>query len=418
MNKGLKSLMYQILYMIVLIGAVLGILGIIGSGVLAAACIASSFTTVNLSFNYMPFGNSVGVNAMIYITIIALLILAEKALFQARIKVRHHTDFDDDGMAKKFNSYDKLSAKEKAEFDRQKLMDTERLIDSATLRKITHAGSKDPEKDMSELIGLTEVKRKMHEMASRMAYEKSRHGKNKKKKNELNEQLSMHMCFIGPPGTGKTTCARIMAGFLYKYGYIKENKCIEVDGNFLKGGYKGETTEKTKLLIQKARNGVLFIDEAYALLENTGDGYGQEAIATIVKEMEDKRGEFVVIFAGYDYEMKVFVNSNPGIFSRIKHYLWFEPYSINDLAKIFRFMAKSEGYDVLPETIIAFKKRMSIEVNQNNFGNARSVRNCLEKAIDKHATNIMDQRISDEYTSILCPEDIEIRRRESDFFNT
>ena len=420
MIKGLKDLGYQILYWIVLIASVLGILGIAFFGTAIVSCFSFLLTGNNVLFSGIIPGCNIIISILLHTIGFAALVFAEKALFQARIKVRHHTDMDEYGVAKKFSSYDQLSAKEKAEFDKQKLMDMESLIDTGTLRKITHPGSKNPDIDMNNLIGLLKVKEKMHEMAARMEYERlneKNNKKNKKKGKEQKEPLSMHMCFLGPPGTGKTTCARIMAGFLYKYGYIKENKCIEVDGNFLKGRYKGETTDKTKLLLRKAKNGVLFIDEAYALLDGAGGDFGQEAIATIVKEMEDNRGDFVVIFAGYDNEMKTFINANPGIFSRIKHYLWFESYGNDDLCRIFEYMARSEEYSIHPEAMNVFRKKMEKERYQNNFGNARSVRNTLEKAIDKHATNIIDGRINQEYLRVICPDDIEVDTREANFFN-
>lgn len=203
----------------------------------------------------------------------------------------------------------------------------------------------------------------------------------------------MHMCFYGPPGTGKTTCARIMAGYLYKYRYIRKNQCIEVDGNFFRGLTAGESSKKARMLITKALGGVLFIDEAYAILNGSE---GQEVIATIVKEMEDHRDDIIFIFAGYDREMKQLMNSNPGLTSRVKYNLWFGNYTVNDLSDIFRYMAGEQNFAVSADMDATFRERIMKEERLPNFGNARTVRTLLEKMIDKHATNIMDHVIGEE----------------------
>lgn len=343
---------------------------------------------------------------------IVFLLILQKFLYSARINVRHVSEFTKEGLSKKFESYDKLSAAQKAKIDEQRLMDAERILDTNVLRKMTHKGSLNPEKDMEKLVGLESVKNEMREMSARMEYEEMHGKKNKKMQGMIK---SMHMCFLGPPGTGKTTCARIMAGFLYKYHYIKKNKCIEVDGNFLRGVNPGETSTKVSMLIRHAIGGVLFIDEAYALL---GDGKGaeQEAVATIVKAMEDSRDDLIIIFAGYDKEMKALINSNPGIFSRIKHYMWFTNYADEDLRNIFVSMANDAGFCVSLEALDRFSTRMSIEKKRSNFGNARTVRNCLEKAIDKHSYNIVNKILPENRVYIIEAEDIEMSSKEMDFF--
>ncbi len=311
--------------------------------------------------------------------------------------LRNIMEFDDEGMNKKYNSLQKLSKAEREAIAKQKLADMERLIGTGTLQKMTKAGSIDPDKELGMLKGLKDVKQEISEMAARMEFD--RKSKNKK----LLQVSSSHMCFIGPPGTGKTTCAKIMTGFLYKYGYIKENTYIETDGNFLRGQSMGETSEKTALLLSLSKGKVLFIDEAYALF--TGEG-AQEAIATIIKAMEDNKDEFVLILAGYEHEMAQLINGNPGFFSRLGHILYFGDYTNSELYGIFKHMAKQYGFRVNPECQDNFIRRINREKEQQNFGNARTCRNILNESISKHALNLKNNVIAKENVYTLCPEDI------------
>lgn len=378
-----------------------------------ALCAFHAISDLNVFLLYIKEGPLIDFKNHIFwdIVIIIVLLALQKVFYTLRIKLRHVVDFNKDGLSKKFESYDKLSAAQKAKIDEQRLMDAERILDTNMLRKMTHKGSLNPEKDMEKLIGLESVKKEMSEMAARMEYEET-HKKNKKAQNL---EMSMHMCFLGPPGTGKTTCARIMVGFLYRYHYIKKNKCIEVDGNFLKGVNQGETSTKVTMLIKQAMGGVLFIDEAYALLSGAS-GTQQEAVATIVKAMEDYRDDLIIIFAGYENEMKELINSNPGIFSRIKHYMWFGNYTDENLRMIFNSMANEAGFCVSLEALDRFSQKMAIEKKRTNFGNARTVRNCLEKAIDKHSYNIINKILPEEKAYSIEAEDIILKSKEMDFF--
>ena len=153
---------------------------------------------------------------------------------------------------------------------------------------------------------------------------------------------SMHMCFTGNPGTGKTTVARIITGILYDMGYIKENKCIEVNGQNLKGGYQGQTAIITKLVLKSAKNKVLFIDEAYALFDGYQNGYGKEAVAVILKQMEDERDNTVIIFAGYKNDMDTFLLMNDGLKSRINRYIDCKNYNTEELTDILISMLKKK----------------------------------------------------------------------------
>lgn len=337
--------------------------------------------------------------------IIILGILSYKPLEMWRKTLRDEVEYDEEGVSKKYGNFMNLSATERKQIEQQKMINAEMILDSPTVKKITHRGAEDPVKAMNALIGLPKVKQQMRQMAARMQYDLEEHEHMGKplKKNQTIPHSSMHMCFYGPPGTGKTTCARIMTGFLYRYRYIKKNQCVEIDGNFLRGMTPGESTKKTKMVIQKALGGVLFIDEAYSIL-NSRDG--QEVLATIVKEMEDRREDIIFIFAGYEKEMKNFINANPGLESRIKYNLWFGNYTINDLSEIFRIEANKKNFVVSAEIDEVFRDRIEREMHNPNFGNARTVRTILEKAIDKHAVNCAEGRILDEERHVLKQEDM------------
>lgn len=182
--------------------------------------------------------------------------------------------------------------------------------------------------------------------------------------------------------THNTTVARIITGFLYQYGYIKENKCVEINGNFLKAG--SESGVKTKLICQKAFDGVLFIDEAYSIIEGTGE-YGREVIATLIKEMEDNRDRFVLILAGYKNDMNRLLSTNEGFKSRIKEYLYFPDYDVSEMSEIFELMAHEQHFEVSQAAFDNFAVRIQEERKLATFGDGRTVRNVLDESIDRHA---------------------------------
>ncbi len=323
-------------------------------------------------------------------------------LTRIRQRLRDEVEYDENGLSKKFGSFSQLSKKEREAIDKQKLMDSERLLPSTQVKSITHPGPKDPMKELGALIGLSRVKQDVLRMEARMRYE-TEHLNGDKKKKDKNKRLSaMHMIFYGSPGTGKTTVARIMTSILHQYGYIRKNQCIEIDGNFFNGLSAGESSRKCSMLIQKALGGVLFIDEAYSML----DSNGQEVIATIVKAMEDHRDEIIFIFAGYSKEMETFVDSNPGIESRVKTYMFFEDYNEYELKQIFISMANQKNLcvdlcllDKVGEYLVTASKR-------KNFGNARTARNLLDKIIDEHAYNMSTGALSDKDAYRLMPCDM------------
>lgn len=344
-----------------------------------------------ISIGLTPEAIEVSAYVIFVVTFLQWIILRTplKKLYLRAVQQREYDEF---GMSKKA-SYDNLTRKEREELDKQKAAQMESLLSTSVLNKVTKKGSENPDEDLASLIGIISVKEKTKEMVARMKFEHDTKKTRKKQESGTNAMGGRHMCFYGNPGTGKTTIARIITGFLHKYGYIKENKCIEIDGNFLKAG--SESAMKTRLIIQKAYGGVLFIDEAYTIIDGS---HGDEIIATLIKEMEDNRDKLIVIVAGYKGAMKRLLDSNEGFKSRIKEYLEFPDYNAKEMEEIFTAMAHSEGYVVTSEALQKFSVRCEKEKLLNSFGNARTARNILDETIDKHALNYGTGRLFEEKT--------------------
>ena len=324
--------------------------------------------------------------AVVGVVLIAVGLTLSKVFSNMRMEARREVEYDEFGLSKSKGNYERLSKAERDAIDLQKTAHMEQIMNSSAIKKMTHEGSTDPQKDMDNMIGLTSVKQKMREMVARMKFD----SEDKNRKNSENGISGRHMVFFGSPGTGKTTVARILTGFLYQYGYIKKNKCVEIDGNFLKAGQ--DTAIKTELTVRHAYDGVLFVDEAYALMDS-GDGSGREAIATLIKQMEDHRDRFILILAGYTGEMQILLNANPGFESRIKEYLDFPDYSEEEMREIFVMMAKQNGFTVAPDALESFDERVSKERRLRSFGNARTARNILDESIDHHSLNFVDGKL-------------------------
>lgn len=238
---------------------------------------------------------------------------------------------------------------------------------------------------LSELIGLKEAK---SEIASLINYIQM-----KKKRDEFgmkSPNISYHCVFTGNPGTGKTTVARIIADIYRDLGVLSNGHLVETDRSGLVAEYVGQTAVKTNNIIDKALGGVLFIDEAYTLAQGGKDDYGQEAIATLIKRMEDDRDQFVVILAGYTNEIEHFINSNPGFRSRFNRYIHFEDYSADELYDIFILLMKKNEYTITEDASLYLKKLFSsVTANKpHDFGNARFVRNLFEKTVEAQANRL------------------------------
>lgn len=246
----------------------------------------------------------------------------------------------------------------------------------------------DPYKELDELIGLEDVKEEVRSLANFVKVQKMRQEKGLK-----TPKMSYHLVFTGSPGTGKTTVARIVARIYKDLGILKRGHTVETDRSGLVAEYMGQTAIKTNALVDSALNGVLFIDEAYALVPDasySGGDYGQEAISTLLKRMEDDRDRLVVIIAGYPKEMQRFIDSNPGLKSRFNRYINFPDYTAEELYRIYLMYAKKNEYTLNQEAGVYLREQLEdvVEHKTRNFGNARYVRNIFEKSIQRQANRI------------------------------
>lgn len=273
------------------------------------------------------------------------------------------------------------------------------------IRTKTFQGVDDADKRLNEMVGLENVKAQVQQMKNRIEFYSSSGGAKKADRISGN-----HMVFLGPPGTGKTTVARIITKILYDFGYIQENKCVEIDGGYLKSPYVGQTTERTSAIIRYAMGGVLFIDEAYLLYDEKG-GAGTEATGVLLKAMEDNKNDFVVILAGYEDNVNRLLASNEGFASRIKYKLYFEDFTVDEMVKIFRQLLKtySQGheYKISKEAMELLKAHFEKERRVPGFGNARVVRNALDVLLDMHADHFMKKEIPQEKKYVIVKKDVE-----------
>ncbi len=253
--------------------------------------------------------------------------------------------------------------------------------------------------ELDSLIGLAGVKAEIHRQTAILRVEALR-----AKAGLKSTTMTRHLVFTGNPGTGKTTVARMVAGIYKAIGLLTKGQLVEVDRSELVAGYLGQTAIKTAEVVEKALGGVLFIDEAYSL---NGDQYGEESINTLVKEMEDKRDDLVVIVAGYTGPMTEFIANNPGLASRFRTTIDFADYSDEELEAIFTQMATKADYDLGEGCSDEFKRQLSRETRGQTFGNGRWARNLFEAAIGRHAWRLRESTEPTlEELRTLLPDDL------------
>jgi len=260
-----------------------------------------------------------------------------------------------------------------------------------------------------DLVGLAPVKARIRDIAALLLVDRGR-----RLVGLPAEPPSLHMCFTGNPGTGKTTVAMRMAEILHRLGYVRKGHLIAVTRDDLVGQYIGHTAPKTREVLKRAMGGVLFIDEAYYLYrpENERD-YGQEAIEILLQVMENHRDDLVVILAGYKDRMDTFFQSNPGMASRIAHHIDFPDYSVDELYSISGLMLAKMGYRLAPDAESALREYIARRIAQPHFANARSIRNALDRARLRQASRLVaatDRAVSRDDLATITAADLRASR--------
>jgi len=262
-------------------------------------------------------------------------------------------------------------------------------------------------KELKSLIGLESVKKEVETLSNFIKIQQTREAKGLK-----TSSVSYHCVFTGNPGTGKTTVARILAKIYKKLGVVSKGHLVETDRAGLVAEYVGQTAVKTNKIIDSALDGVLFIDEAYSLVSKSESDYGKEAIATLLKRMEDDRNRLIVILAGYTNEMKEFIDTNPGLQSRFNRYIEFPDYNENELLQIFMRSVEQYEYTMSNEAIEGLKNYLKMQVanKDKNFGNGRLVRNIFEKTLERQANRLAHEvNLTTEKLSRIEIEDLPLK---------
>lgn len=260
-------------------------------------------------------------------------------------------------------------------------------------------------KELNELVGLAEVKKDVLELINLLGIQKKR-----SKQGLKNVEITLHTVFSGPPGTGKTSVARLLSRIFKHLGFLSNGQIYETDREGLVAGYVGQTAIKVDNAVKESIGGVLFIDEAYSLTQNAfGNDYGAEAINTLLKRMEDCREDLAVVVAGYTEPMKNFIESNPGLRSRFNRYFYFDHFSPAELLQIFESLCSKSDFILSDEAKEKLKDTFELlyDIKDESFGNARVVRNLFEKCIQNQANRIVKlKKIDSKILKELNEEDI------------
>ena len=261
------------------------------------------------------------------------------------------------------------------------------------------------EAELNEIVGLAPIKDYVLSLKDNLLVQQRR-----KEQGMKSAAVSMHMIFAGNPGTGKTTVARIMGRLFQEIGVLSKGQLVEVQRADLVGGYIGSTAPKTLEKIQEALGGILFIDEAYTLVGKGGNDFGQEAIDTLLVEMENHRDDFIVIVAGYKEQMQSFIESNPGLASRFTSYFDFPDYTAPEMMEIFLRLCKKRDYRLTPEAEHDLLNYLQVleQTRSTSFANARTIRNLFESIVTKQSNRILASGHCEvESLQQLLPEDIQ-----------
>ena len=259
--------------------------------------------------------------------------------------------------------------------------------------------------ELNELIGLENVKKDILELINLLEVQKKRTNQGLK-----NIEITLHTVFLGPPGTGKTSVARLLGRIFKHLGFLSKGQLCETDREGMVAGYVGQTATKVDKIVQESMGGVLFIDEAYSLTQNSlGNDYGAEAVNTLLKRMEDEREDLAVIVAGYTQPMKLFIESNPGLRSRFNRYFTFKHFTPQELYQIFENFCKKSDFTISEEAKEKLNDTFDLLYSKKDegFGNARVVRNIFEKCVQNQANRIIKLKtISSEILKTLTEEDV------------
>ncbi|WP_395076653.1 AAA family ATPase [Flavobacterium sp.] len=259
--------------------------------------------------------------------------------------------------------------------------------------------------ELNELVGLENVKKDINELVNLLEIQKKRSVEGLK-----NIEIALHTVFLGPPGTGKTSVARLLSRIFKHLGFLSIGQMYETDREGMVAGFVGQTASKVDKAVQESKGGVLFIDEAYALTANSfGNDYGSEAVNTMLKRMEDHRDDLAVVVAGYTEPMKTFIESNPGLRSRFNRYFQFEHFKPTELFTIFESFCKKSDFILTEDAIEKLKDTFDLlyAKKDEGFGNARVIRNLFEKCVQNQANRIIKlEKITPEILKTFTEEDI------------